>query len=96
MSTKSSMPSERRTKSAETPVETCSSGESWLCVVLAGWMARLFASPMLARCEKSRSASMNFLPPSNQPFTTKPSRPPKPPLRYFFAAAWLGLVLRPG
>ena len=31
-----------------TPVRACSSGVSWEWVVLAGWIARLRASPILA------------------------------------------------
>ena len=41
------------------------------CVVVAGWITSDFASPMLARCEKSESASMNLRPASRPPFSSK-------------------------
>ncbi len=49
MSSMSSIPIERRMKSGVTPAAACSAGESWARVVLAGWIARLFASPTFAR-----------------------------------------------
>jgi len=77
-------------KSGVTPQAACSSGVSCWWVVLAGWMTRLFASPMFARCEKSRSRSITFLLASHPPFTPNPTRAPNPPARYFRARAWDG------
>jgi hypothetical protein len=44
-----SMPIDRRTMSSETPAFASSSGDSWRCVVEAGWQASDLASPMLTR-----------------------------------------------
>ena len=61
-----------------------------------GWMARLLASPMLARWLKSLSELMTRLAPSKPAFTPKPRRPPYPPVRYLLAAAWYFEPGRPG
>ena len=57
--------------SSGTPAASSSSGVSWLCVVVALWMASDLASPMLARWLNSPSASTNRLPPSRPDFTPK-------------------------
>ncbi len=49
----SSVPIESLTKSGVTPVFACSSTVSCWWVVLAGWITRLFESPIFARSEKS-------------------------------------------
>lgn len=59
-------------------------------------MTRLFASPMLARCESSFTDSMNFFPDSRPPFMPKPISPPKWVFRYFLASLWFGLSSSPG
>ena len=51
-----------RTRSGLTPDATCCSSVSCWWVVLAGWMISVLASPILARCEISRSSSMNLAP----------------------------------
>lgn len=48
MSSMCSMPTLSRMYPGLTPVAICSSAASWLCVVLAGWMASVRLSPMLA------------------------------------------------
>src|SRR3546814_391925 len=48
MSSMCSRPTDNRTELSVTPVASCCSGVSWECVVEAGWMARLRASPRLA------------------------------------------------
>ena len=48
MSSMVSRPTDKRTRLGSTPVATCSCSLSWLWVVVAGWMARLRTSPMLA------------------------------------------------
>ena len=67
----SSRPTLRRMKSGVTPADVISSAVSWLWVVLAGWMARLLASPTLARWLKSWRWSMKDRPASTPPFEAK-------------------------
>ena len=67
MSSIDSSPTLRRTRPGSTSDASCSSGVSWLCVVLAGWITRLRTSPMLATWLCSSSASTNFLPASRPP-----------------------------
>ncbi len=55
-----SMPPERRTKSAFTPVDCCCSSLSCWCVVLTGWIASDLASPILARWLNSSRLSINL------------------------------------
>src|SRR5688572_4777156 len=50
-SSTSSVPTESRIVPGPTPAARSSSSASCLCVVLAGWMMRLFESPTLARCD---------------------------------------------
>ena len=62
-----SMPTESRTSSSPNPAAlSCAASICW-CVVLAGWMTRVLASPTLARWLASRSASMNFRPAARPP-----------------------------
>ena len=87
----SSMPTERRTSSGVTPVSACSATVSCAWVVEAGWMISDFESPMLARCEKSLTELMSFLPASNAlplepPLMPKVTSAPLPPGRYFCGA----------
>ena len=49
MSSMCSMPTLRRTSSGVIPASRCCCSSSCECVVVAGWMARLLASPTLAR-----------------------------------------------
>ncbi len=56
----SSSPMLKRMKSGETPASICCCLVSWLCVVVAGWMARLLASPTLATWLKSLQAVNEF------------------------------------
>ena len=78
MSPTCSIPIESLMKSGVTPVASCSSAESCWCVVLAGWMASVLASPTFARCETSPSESMNFLPAASPPLMPKPTIAPAP------------------
>ena len=83
--------------SSGTPAASSSAGVSWLCVVVALWIASDLASPMLARWLNSSSASMNFVPPSRPDFTPNESRPPYPlPVSVRSATALYGLSGRPG
>ena len=64
MSSMCSMPTETRTWSGVTPALFCSASVSCWWVVEAGWMTSVFASPTLARCDASFTASMNVFPAS--------------------------------
>ena len=74
----SSMPTLRRTKSGLTPAVVCSSAVSWLWVVVAGWIARLLASPTLAGWLNNCRLSMNCLPATTPPLMPTPSMAPHP------------------
>ena len=50
-----------RIRSGLTPAAICSSSVICWCVVLAGWMTSVLASPTLARCEISSRLSMKRL-----------------------------------
>ncbi len=78
MSSRLSRPTDSRTKSSVTPVETCSSGVSCWWVVEAGWMIRLLESPMFARCENSFTESISLTPASRPPLMPKPMIAPCP------------------
>ena len=54
-----------------TPAAASSPASSWECVVEAGWIASDFASPMLARWQKSSSESMKRWPASAPPLIPK-------------------------
>ena len=83
MSSMPSSPTDSRTRPGVTPVASCSSPESWLWVVLAGWITRLRTSPMLARWLCSSSASTNRLPASTPPRRSNATTAPAPPGMYF-------------
>ena len=85
MSSMVSMPTESRTKFGSTPVSDCSSGVSWLCVVLAGWIARLRTSPMLATWLCNSRLSTNFWPALVPPSIPNASTEPAPRGRYLRA-----------
>ena len=85
MSATSSMPTERRTTSGPAPAASFCSVVSWLWVVEAGWMIRLLASPILARCEKSCTDSTILMPASLPPSMPKVSTAPAPRGQYFWA-----------
>ena len=53
-----SVPTESRIVPGPTPAARNSSSLSWRCVVLAGWMIRLFESPTFARCDQSVTPRM--------------------------------------
>ena len=69
--------------SGVTPEAVCSSGVSCSCVVDAGWMTSVFASPTLAKCEASLTLSMNFMPASRPPLIPNVSTAPKLPSRKY-------------
>ena len=87
MSLTSSMPTDNRTYSGVTPVCACSSGVSWECVVVAGWMISDLASPMFARWLNSLTLLISFAPASLPPLMPKPTIAPWPSGRYFLALA---------
>ena len=66
-----SRPIDRRTVPGVMPAAASAASSMRKCVVVAGWITSDFASPMLARCEKSESASMNLRPASRPPFSSK-------------------------
>ena len=68
----SSIPMLSRMKSGLTPAVTICSSVSWLWVVVAGWIARLLASPTFARWLKSSRPSMNFWPAPAPPLMPDP------------------------
>ena len=90
MSSGSSIPTLMRTTPGSTPASSSCCSVSWAWVVDAGWMTRVFASPMLARWLARFTDSMNFWPPSRPPFTTKENTEPGPFGRYFFARSKCG------
>jgi hypothetical protein len=66
-------------------------------VVDAGWITRLFASPMFARWENNLRWSMNFFPASIPPLMPKPRIAPyRPRWWYFFARSFEGWLGSPG
>ena len=87
MSSSDSMPTDMRTMSGVTPALIWSASSICRCVVDAGWMTSVFASPMLARWLMNCAASMKRSPALAPPFTPKLSSPEAPLGRYFFASA---------
>src|SRR5262249_20347809 len=85
MSSIDSMPTDMRIMSGVTPAFACSSSLICPCVVDAGCMTGVFASPMLARWLMNCAASMNFSPAFAPPLTPKFSRPDAPLGKYFLA-----------
>src|SRR5262245_6802868 len=96
MSSSVSRPTDMRTMSGVTPALIWSASSIWRCVVEAGWMIRVFASPMLARWLMNWAASMKRSPAFAPPFTPKFSRPDAPLGRYFFARGKYLLSGSPG
>src|SRR5208282_3850016 len=73
-----SRPTESRIISGNTPAARCSASSSWRCVVEAGWITRVRASPTLARWERNCTASMKRTPASAPPLRPKVRMPPAP------------------
>src|SRR3954462_3496002 len=78
-----SVPTERRTVPGPTPAARSSSSLSWRCVVLAGWMTRLFASPTFARWDQSDMPPIRPRPPVRPPAQSNENTAPAPRGRYF-------------
>mmetsp|Transcript_13807 Transcript_13807/g.33267 ORF Transcript_13807/g.33267 Transcript_13807/m.33267 type:complete len:387 (-) Transcript_13807:250-1410(-) len=97
MSSMCSMPTLTRIISCVTPLAVCSVSVSCLCVVLAGWMTRVLASPTLASWLARRTASMNLIPGPRPPLTPNVSTAPCESFRkYSLARAWYGCAASPG
>src|SRR5579872_1900995 len=86
-----SSPTDSRTVPGPTPVARSSSSPSCRCVVLAGWMTRLFASPTFARCDHSVIAPISPWPPARPPAQSNENTAPAPRGRYFITSGsyWL-------
>src|SRR5438876_3774630 len=87
MSSSVSMPTDMRTMSGVTPAFARSASSICRCVVDAGWITSVLASPMLARWLMNCAASMKRSPALAPPLTPKLSRPEAPLGRYFLASA---------
>ena len=72
ISFESSIPIDKRIKSGVTPVDNCSSSVNCECVVLAGCIANVFASPIFASNEANSRLLTNFLPASSPPSIPNP------------------------
>ena len=96
ISSLSSIPTDNLTKSGVIPPAICSSSDNCECVVVAGWIARLFASPTLARWLKSSKESINFLPDSLPPFIPKTTKGPPFPRKYFLFNSYSESFSSPG
>ena len=81
------MPTDMRTMSGVTPALMRSASSICRCVVDAGWITSVFASPMLARWLRNCVASMKRSPAFAPPFTPKFSKPLAPFGKNFFASA---------
>src|SRR5690606_32636024 len=82
-SSASSIPTDSRIVPGRTPAARSSASTSCLCVVLAGWMTRLFASPTFARCDHTVRPRMNSCPASRPPRMSNEKTAPGPSGRYF-------------
>src|SRR6201991_1737636 len=91
-----SVPTDSRTVPGPTPEARSSSSPSWRCVVLAGWMTRLFASPTLTRWDHKVMPRMRSCPPVRPPAQSKENTAPAPRGRYFSTSGWYLLPGRPG
>ena len=60
---------------------------SWECVVVAGWMTSDLASATFARWENICRLSINFVPSSAPPLSSKVKMEPGPLGRYFCASS---------
>src|SRR6266404_4639453 len=70
-STSASRPADSRTSPSPMPSAARSSGLSLECVVVAGWVTRLFESPRLLEMSTRRSASRKRKQPSLSPDMTE-------------------------
>ena len=77
------MPTDSRIVPGPTPAARSSSSLNCRCVVLAGWMTRLLASPTLARCDHSERPRMKSWPASRPPWQSNEKIAPAPSGRYF-------------
>ena len=95
MSSGCSSPTESRTKPSLMPSSARCAGVSRWCVVVAGWVIRLLASPRLLQMRTSLSASWKRKRPALPPSTSKATsvEPPRICLRTISACGWSG---RPG
>src|ERR1700722_1424015 len=91
-----SMPTESRIVPGRTPAAASSRSSSCRCVVLAGWMTRLFASPTFARCDHKVRQRINSCPASLPPRISNENTAPAPRGRYFWTSARYGLLGKPG
>ena len=91
-----SVPTDSRTVPGPTPAARSSSSLSWRCVVLAGWMIRLFASPTFARWDQSVTPRMRSCPPARPPAQSNENTAPAPRGRYFSTSGRYLLAGRPG
>ena len=80
------MPTDSRTVDEVIPLSASCSSESWLWVVVAGWMTSERTSPTLATWLNSLSALMNFAPLSRPPFSPKVNPLPAPLGRYLWGS----------
>src|ERR1700733_13539568 len=78
-----SVPTESLIVPGPTPAASSSASLSWRCVVLAGWMIKLFASPTLARCDQSVTPRISSCPPLRPPAQSNENTAPAPRGRYF-------------
>ena len=85
MSLTSSMPTERRTRSGDTPAARSSSSVICRWVLVAGWSTQVLASATWVAMEARRRPAMNREAPSRPPFTPKDTTPQVPWGRYFRA-----------
>ena len=91
-----SVPTDSRTVPGTIPAARSSSSFSWRCVVLAGWMIRLFASPTFARWDQSVTPPMRLCPPTRPPAQSNENTAPAPRGRYFSTSGRYLLAGRPG
>src|SRR3954470_12268341 len=87
-SSTASIPTDSRIVPGPTPAARSSSSLNWRCVVLAGWMMRLFESPTLARCDHRVTPRMKSCPAARPPRQSKENTAPVPDGRYLAASGW--------
>ncbi len=71
------------------PAAASASASMRECVVVAGWITRVLASPTLARWDISSVPSIKAWPALRPPLTPKLTMEPAPFGKYFLASAWL-------
>src|SRR6201989_2265781 len=91
-----SVPTDSRTVPGPTPAARSSSSVNLRCVVLAGRMTKLFASPTLARWDHRVMPRMRSCPPVRPPAQSKENTAPAPRGRYFSTSGRYLLPGRPG